>query len=261
MAAIPAGCGDREIVQLSVAALDASQRLHIRPAERDQTWEIAENTPARWGYSRHMQAVSGNLNSVRLGAGRPGFPRHLCSAVNCVKLLLPLPCAPALQLTRGHGRLKKHRHGVRSVCVFGSDMWLHASRLWLALGTLGLVAAALISLGAHPLAGKIDRKVDERIQQNVVWQPDSPEAVAGEGLRQCPSCAESQAARHADLAPRCGSCRRRCPTPPPPRLPTLPLQSASGAARALMQPPSMSASASSISQTWWRCGWAPSPCW
>jgi hypothetical protein len=139
-------------------------------------------------------------------------------------------------------------------------MWVHASRLWLALGTLGLVAAALISLGAYPLAGKIDRKVDLRIQQNVVWQPDSPEAVAGEGLRQFPSCADPQAARHPHLAPSGGSCWRRCPTSPP-RPPTLPLQSATGAAPALMQPPCMSASASSTSQTWWRCGWAPSLYW
>ena len=43
--------------------------------------------------------------------------------------------------------------------------------------------AVLIALGANPLAVKVDRKVYLQIVQNVVWQPDSPEAVAGEGLR------------------------------------------------------------------------------
>ena len=61
-------------------------------------------------------------------------------------------------------------------------MWCEPSRLWLASGTLALLMAALISLGAHPLAGKIDGKLDLRIQQQVVWQPDSADAVAGEGF-------------------------------------------------------------------------------
>lgn len=50
----------------------------------------------------------------------------------------------------------------------------------LALGLALLAVAALLSLSAVPLANKIAAEVQERIRQQVVWQPNSPESVAGE---------------------------------------------------------------------------------
>lgn len=51
--------------------------------------------------------------------------------------------------------------------------------LWLAASGLALGLAVLLALAARPTSERIEARVVSGICQQIVWQPDSPESVAG----------------------------------------------------------------------------------
>jgi hypothetical protein len=117
--------------------------------------------------------------------------------------------------------------------------------LWAGFGAS--VLAVLLATAAYTLPARIEASVMAGIRDQIVWQPDSPQAVAGgrapahhDGWGALAEAPSANCAAHAflpslqrgfkvNLTHPCRQC-----TPP---------------------------SGSLTSQTWQRCGWAPNLCW